>query len=241
MNQKLAIGLISLTACTGIGLLRPVAKVVNPSDPPREERLRESGGQGHPSEDLVSDPISLGSSSMTENPAQAATREPQGKAVETMTPLEAWANRTASRAAGKNGEVASQSARHDADIPPTAIRLSNDFRLPAAILAAAARRAEPSPNAIPAPIAAMSETLIANFYQSLATEVSRYDESSVEIDPVTGESTRVIEPNAMTDGIRKQSDELYRSLYGNEAYNQFLRQSAIERTLPTTDPSFSGE
>ena len=183
-----------------------------------------------------------GDTSSNAIPDQAAAPELQGGRMEKANPLETWANRPAMRT-GKQGIRAGEPIRNDDDARQLGIRLADDFRLPVSIMAAAVFTASPSSNVIPAPIKDVSEKSITDFYQSVAAESSLHDGSEpvVEIEPVTGELTQVIASNGTTDRITEESDELFRSLFGAMAYDQILRQSTIERTLPATDMSLPAD
>lgn len=240
MKLKFSIGLVSLIACTVIAWVCLGETKVKEAVAPREPKLRVYQSRETRSEPSTGHSAGPGGRPLITTPAQASAPEFPDRSAVKMTPLETWPNRPAVRTR-KQKEPAGQPARPNGRTRLVAIRLSNDFRLPASILAAAAQQAESATNTIPAPIKAVSENLITNFYQSLAGESSLDDGSEpvVETDPGTDELTRVIESNPTTDRIRKQSDELYRSLFGDQAYDKFLRQSAIERTLPVADPSLS--
>lgn len=240
MKLKFSSGLLLLISCTVIAWLCLGETKVKESVAPREPKLRVYQPREIRSGPRTSHSAGPGGQPLNTTPAQASAPDFPDRSVEKITPLETWSNRPAVRTR-KQKEPAGQPARPNGGSRPVAIRLSNDFQLPASILAAAAHQAESATKTIPAPIEAVSENLITSFYQSLAGESSLDDGSEpvVEIDPGTGELTRVIESNVTTDRIRKQSDELYRSLFGDQAYDQFLRQSAIERTLPVADSSLS--
>jgi hypothetical protein len=237
MTLKYSIGLLSLIACTVMIFTYLGGKNGEVSAVPKDSQFRANRQRELLSASRSDPSAGLASPAPAAATAHAAAPDFRSPSMEKRTPLEIWSDRSAALASKRKNPA----ARPDGDNPPPAIRLSDDFRLPASILATAAQRMKPSAAALPAPIEAASEVLTAKFYQSLAGEASLDEgsESTVEIDPATGQMTRVIEPDATTDRIRKQSDELYRSLFGNEAYNQFLRQSAIERNLPPAEPSFS--
>lgn len=77
--------------------------------------------------------------------------------------------------------------------------------------------------------------LITGFYSELAENISRSVdwEHDLEVDPQTGESTVNIKTSPSTDRVRVNSDERFRALFGNDAFNLRLLESAKEQMLPS--------
>lgn len=238
MKLKLLFGLVTLGFCLVSAWMFLGATGIKGDLAPRKSKSQTRQAQTRSEKPPIPTPNSA-TSSFKEAPAQPAALNKQSSTGHEMSPLEIWPNRPTAHADDQRTKAVGHPTRQPGGTPEIGIRLSEDFRLPASILAAAAREGDTAANTMPGPIRDVSEVLIADFYQSIAWESSLAGESEplVETDPETGELTRVIEPSSSTDGIRKRSDEHYRALFGDMAYNQFLRQSAIEKTLPVAEAS----
>lgn len=105
--------------------------------------------------------------------------------------------------------------------PARAVRLSYSFRLPAAVMArsmvAGVREISISPQ-----VEAASEEVVNHFYREIAREAAGSSE----------EDTVVVEPDVRTEPVLRSADQLYRTLFGDEAYNRQAMRSAIDVTLP---------
>lgn len=129
----------------------------------------------------------------------------------------------------------------DRSVP--ALRLSDDFQLPLAALPGAelpppvttVGAARPGDDgAASHPVMAARQYLIDHFYSRLADRIAAEGgfQGEIEVDAETGEETRVITPRGEAEAIRRESDERYRALFGDEAYNRRLLEAAVEKTLP---------
>lgn len=228
----------SILLCGTIAWVLLVSARLDEAAPPERSNLRTGRAPGnHP----LSDP---GPSENLKNPASGATPDhvaslkENRKSMDNMTPPQIGASRPARRE-GKQKQPTNQVVRPDAPAAPLAIRLADDFRLPASFMAMAARQSKPEATPVPMPVATVSEQLITEFYQSIARELSTEENSEpvVETDPVTGDLTQVVQPNQGSERITKQFDERYRAMFGDTAYSYHLIRSAIEKTLPLPSPS----
>lgn len=129
-----------------------------------------------------------------------------------------------------------------ADIRPIGIQLRQDVRLPAALM-------NQSGNGIllsdERPVVATEVTVareqIANsFYRELAdhalvpatAEDGMIDPQHEILESNDEENTVVIAPGPQVEEVRERADEIYRVLYGDEAYNRYSMGSAVEVRLP---------
>lgn len=128
---------------------------------------------------------------------------------------------------------------------PQAVRLADDFELPAAMMHMAAMKAgQEGAGMLTAPVKAAVDHLVDEFYRDVSkagepepnansqtAELSQ-DQSNFNTDEESGEMTRVIEP---TDGSLQSTEIANRShqlLFGDEAANRFGIQSKLEVKLP---------
>jgi hypothetical protein len=115
------------------------------------------------------------------------------------------------------------------------IQLTDDVRLPAAIMAENAP--DTATRKMISPAAATANQEIANSYyrELLATAGS----SPATPTPAPGggdETTSVIPAGAAAEKARNHADEMYRALFGDDAYNRQVMNSAIEVRLPAEHP-----
>ena len=116
---------------------------------------------------------------------------------------------------------------------PIGVRLGNQVRLPAtAIAKGSAAFATPE-------ITAANQDLETRFYQNIlhrtlgkrAESASRkkttYQEEEIPLDE-NGERTVTVEPGPETEQVLQDSDEAFRSLFGNEAYNRRKMEGLME-------------
>ncbi len=124
-------------------------------------------------------------------------------------------------------EAGHSSTTHVKQLP--AIQLAENSKLPAAIMALG------SPSQLTTPTVEVACRAMADaFYLDLAQKVggkSATDDSPV--DSMQEEPTTVINPGPDLDEAIYRSNELYRTLFGNDAYNGHSMNSAIEVMLPS--------
>lgn len=102
---------------------------------------------------------------------------------------------------------------------------------------ALAEIASATPNPIPPAIVAAQQGIVDTFYQEVATGVITPNLSpAVNDSPELAEATTVITPSETVDGARHRANELYRTLFGEAAYNRQGMNSAIEVQLPENPP-----
>jgi hypothetical protein len=111
--------------------------------------------------------------------------------------------------------------------PARAFRLGSDVRLPAALMHQAAT------TAATLEIAAANQGIIDSFYQEIFSR-SADGTTDEQENPLIAEveETLVIPAGKNTDSVRERADEIYRALYGNEAFNRYSIESAVEVRLP---------
>ena len=81
-------------------------------------------------------------------------------------------------------------------------------------------------------VAAARSQIVDGFYADLFQQlVSDAEPPEIEIDPETGEETVVIPPGYGDDSARQRANELYRTLFGQDAYNSKLLAAALESRL----------
>lgn len=123
-----------------------------------------------------------------------------------------------------------------------AIQLAENFRLPATILA---QCTDPTtPDAVVSPtVSAAAQEITESFYRALAATAQNTEQTpeNTAPDAPDSEDTRVIPPTAETERLRAHSDERYRSLFGDAAYNKQSMNSLIEVRLPPLPKTESGE
>ena len=114
------------------------------------------------------------------------------------------------------------------------IQLADDVRLPAAIMAESAP--DTATRKMISPAAATANREIANsYYRELLATAGN---SSATPTPAPGgdEATSVIPAGAAAEKARNHADEMYRALFGDDAYNRQVMNSAIEVRLPAEHP-----
>lgn len=117
-----------------------------------------------------------------------------------------------------------------AEMPP-AIRLSENFKLPAVVLALSeGALAERSPQVRQA--ARNVEDL---FYRELAEELAEEGgwQEKLQPDPETGEPTLLVEQSPATERVRSRANERFRLLFGDLKYNAYSLRTAVERMETT--------
>ena len=131
------------------------------------------------------------------------------------------------------------------NLQPQAVRLADDFELPAAMMhMAAIDEGHEGTQPMTPQIKAVVDHLVDEFYRDVAkadepgsnaksqTEELSEDQSNFDTDEESGEMTRVITP---TDGSLQATEKANRShqlLFGDEAANRFGIQSKLEVKLP---------
>jgi len=123
-----------------------------------------------------------------------------------------------------------------------AIQLAEDVRLPAAFMAQS--EPEMADLAITTEVVAAANLAITDsFYQQLAAGVAAQPAPAAQpeanrsgmipVTPTPGtEDTTVIPPGPEVASARESADELYRALFGDEAYGRMTLHSALEVRLP---------
>lgn len=125
--------------------------------------------------------------------------------------------------AGRAGDVRENSPGR---ILP-AVQLADNARLPAAFMALARSSAEPD-KALPLTSNKALQAIEDGFYQDLAVQAS----DSNQVDGTEGPAV-VIGPGPILEDASARANELYRSLFGNDAYNRHAMDSAKEVLLPS--------
>lgn len=122
------------------------------------------------------------------------------------------------------------------EVPGLAVQLSEGFRLPAVIMAQGLASND-GRNEVTQQVKAASDEVVNRFYGEIACEVSdrSVQEEALPKDVGMEEDTVVVQPDAGTEQVRRAADELYRTLFGDEAYNRNMIHSAIEVTLPSPE------
>ncbi|MEI6196243.1 MAG: hypothetical protein WCS42_18140 [Verrucomicrobiota bacterium] len=152
----------------------------------------------------------------------------------------AAAQPAATRAAQPAANPAAQS-----NIPPLGIRLADNVKLPAVILALSDPNRDPE-HKLPQPVLDCMQGIVDRFYQDLAASASNQSGTANKppgtspdpAAPVTAaDNTVVIEPGPAVDKARARANEMYRALFGDEAYNQLTMNSALEVQLPVAAPA----
>lgn len=122
------------------------------------------------------------------------------------------------------------------DKPAFGVRLADNVRLPAVILALSDSARDPN-HKVPAPVAAAMQSIVDTFYQDLAASVrdgaiagkTTAAESADGAATAPGsEDTVVIQPGPAVDQARARANETYRTLFGDEAYNRLTMNTALE-------------
>ncbi len=111
---------------------------------------------------------------------------------------------------------------------PRGIRLASNVQLPAAIMALGSPRTV-DPGRSPTPVEQATRNIESSFYQDL---LQASGEPTENIQNTEEEATTVIAPGREVEMARAKANEIYRALFGNEAYNRRTMESAIEVHLP---------
>lgn len=115
------------------------------------------------------------------------------------------------------------------EIPLPAVRLADDVQLPAVILTLNEERADPA-NLTPQPIKDAMNSIVDTFYQDLAKAAVQGEH--VGQDP---DGTYVIGKGSAVDRARDRANEIYRALFGDDAYNRMSMNAVLESQLPTPE------
>ena len=126
-----------------------------------------------------------------------------------------------------------------------AVRLGDDFALPAAMMHMAAIEAgHEGAGPMTPQIKAAVDHLVDEFYRDVAltgehgsdatvgTEVSFRDEGNLNSTEESGELTRVIAPTEEAMQATEKANQSHQSLFGDDAANRFGVQSKLEARLP---------
>lgn len=128
--------------------------------------------------------------------------------------------------ADNRGRLAPETSVPPANSPGRGIQLAANVRLPAAIMALGSREMN-VPGHPPTPADDAAREIENTFYQELAATAGEPPDKPLEAD-----ATTVISPGREVETARARADEIYRSLFGDEAYNRQSMTSAIEVQLP---------
>lgn len=121
---------------------------------------------------------------------------------------------------------------HDSTAGPTPIRtiqLAANFQLPVAMLPQA-----PAANHATTPVKDATRVIVDDFYRKLAERLPDGPSSEFHEDtaPLPEDGNLVIQPDPESESVRKHADELYRTLFGDEAFGRMSMESAREVRLP---------
>jgi len=196
-----------------------------------------STNQPHPSR-TVAQRVQNGKSVDTTPPAQIPQQTPDSNPSQ--PPPAAAAQPTASQATQPTGSSVVKS-----NILPRGLRLSDNVKLPAVILALSDPNRDPE-HKLPQPVLDCMQGIVDRFYQDLAASAGNQagtagkppGTSPDPAAPVTAaDNTVVIEPGPAVDKARARANEMYRALFGDEAYNRLTMNSALEVQLPVEAPA----
>lgn len=176
----------------------------------------------------------------TTNPSSKPSRSQSIRSMTSPTPNAPRADGlSGGRQAGKpspdNQAPENQSATNDADshsndsiveVPLPAVRLSDDVQLPAVILTLNQDQADPE-NLTPQPIKDAMKSIVDTFYQDLAKAALEGDHVSQDPD-----GTYVIGKGNAVDRARDRANEIYRALFGEDAYNRMTMNAVLESQIP---------
>ncbi|MES2475938.1 MAG: hypothetical protein V4640_09160 [Verrucomicrobiota bacterium] len=117
--------------------------------------------------------------------------------------------------------------------PARTIQLANNFQLPAVLLTAASSTT-PGMDKPKNPVEQATQAIVDDFYRNLAERlpdaVPADGETILPVQPV--EENIVITPDPETDSVRRHADELYRALFGDEAFGRKGMEGTLEVRLP---------
>lgn len=132
----------------------------------------------------------------------------------------------------EDGGSATRSAEEqDADdilveTPLPAVRLADEVQLPAVILTLNEERVDPD-NLTPQPIKDAMNSIVDTFYQDLAKAALEGEHAGQDPD-----GTYIIGKGSAVDRARDRANEIYRALFGEDAYNRMTMSAALEAQLP---------
>jgi hypothetical protein len=112
-----------------------------------------------------------------------------------------------------------------------AVRLAHDVPLPAVILTLNEEQIDPE-NKTPKPIKDAMKSIVDKFYTNLAESAAEGDYVSKDPD-----GTLVVGKGPGVERAREEADQIYRALFGEEAYNRMTMDSVLESQLPVVDSS----
>ncbi|MEI6654354.1 MAG: hypothetical protein WCP45_06265 [Verrucomicrobiota bacterium] len=191
-------------------------------------------------------PLSRTVSKRVQNAAPPATTAaveiPQVKDSNAPQPAPAAAAQPATaHAAQPTANPAAQS-----NTQPLGIRLADNVKLPAVIIALSDPNRDPE-HKLPQPVLDCMQGIVDRFYQDLAASAGNQAGTASKppgtspdpTAPVTAadNNTVVIEPGPAVDKARARANEMYRALFGDEAYNRLTMNSALEVQLPVEAPA----
>lgn len=107
-----------------------------------------------------------------------------------------------------------------------AVRLADDVQLPAVILTLNQEQADPE-NTTPQPIKDAMKSIVDTFYQDLAKAALEGEHISQDPD-----GTYVIGKGNAVDRARDRANEIYRALFGEDAYNRMTMNAVLEAQIP---------
>lgn len=110
-----------------------------------------------------------------------------------------------------------------------AVRLAHDVPLPAVILTLNEEQIDPE-NKTPQPIKDAMKSIVDKFYTNLAESAAEGDYVSKDPD-----GTLVVGKGPGVERAREEADQIYRALFGEEAYNRMTMNSVLESQLPIVD------
>lgn len=116
-----------------------------------------------------------------------------------------------------------------------AVRLADDVQLPAVILTLNEEQIDPE-NKTPQPIKDAMKSIVDKFYTNIAESAAEGDYVSKDPD-----GTLVVGKGPGVERAREEADQIYRALFGEEAYNRMTMDSLLESQLPVVDSSVEGQ
>lgn len=188
---------------------------------------------------------------VTDLPNDSAANVPRDKTAQKPNNLAAGNSKISARNDSRPPSTPSRESTSDA--PPKGIRLADDVKLPAVILAINAAERDPQKN-IPEPVKAAMRGIVDTFYRDLAdsaaatqapNSTSKPPDSATEApdsasqtpeptaaESVTEDDTIVIRPGPAVEEARERANETYRALFGDAAFDQMTMNALIESQLP---------
>ncbi len=119
--------------------------------------------------------------------------------------------------------------------PTRTIQLAGTFQLPAVLLAKTSADGSKT-HETETPVESATQAIVDNFYRNLAKTLPEDRSPDTEGIPPTEQvgGNTIIEPDSGTESIRRHADELYRSLFGDEALGRKGMESTLEVRLSTS-------